>query len=162
MGHYTRPSTLTGATGVAGLIAGKTLIGRTDCPLGALRGTKLENKFYQLKGASGKAGRLSLQIKYIDPNPSAGGGGSGGASAPSDAGDAANEGAGNAAATEEEMAQRKKNQSLIKQDLGNLSTKPADYQIRVKVIQVSNSLQLKSLRPPYFASLSSFSLSPAL
>lgn len=48
---------------------GSNLIGRCDIPLGALRGTRLDNKFYQLKGQSGKAGRISIQLKYTDPNP---------------------------------------------------------------------------------------------
>jgi hypothetical protein len=93
---------------------GKTLVGRTDCPLGALRGTKIENKFYQLKGSNGKAGRLSMQMKYTDPN--AGGGGGGGGSqtdaAPASAGGSDELDVG---ATEEELAKHKQNESLVKQ-----------------------------------------------
>jgi hypothetical protein len=129
---------------------GKTTIGVVDVPLGALRGTKLENKFYQLKGQSGKAGRISMQLKYTDPNAGAGGGGGGAAAgADGDGGSTSVSGDGgggmDVAGTEEEMALRKKNESLVKRDMGTLSSKPADYQIRVKVIQVGAIMSLHSL-----------------
>eukprot|EP00052_Salpingoeca_macrocollata_P020806 m.175674 g.175674 ORF g.175674 m.175674 type:complete len:2346 (-) comp21363_c0_seq2:105-7142(-) len=128
------------------------MLGKCEVKLAFLRGTTTDTAFHKLKNEDGSNGdgRIKLQLTYNDPNKGAGaveGGDGAAAAAPGAADGAVDPNDPNAAADREaKMEQRAKNRSLRRSNI-SYSSKPCDFQLRVKIHEGRSLQSADSLNP---------------